>query len=520
MFKTPRQSTSALAFSLICIILICAAFPAFAQEPAAEEPAAAPESDAEESEAEESEAEKFTLEELVELAISNDALVAEFKAKRAKAKWDQYKAEHITWMPSIRSTTLLSVVPDNANPDAFDRNIDQFADFNFGPFVRQDLDIVVPIYTFGKSSTAEKLAELGVENVGLEFENARLDSIFQTRRAYWSLRLSLAFQEMLDDGARIIGDQLDSMQEKRDFGGVDFDIKDFRKLEIFDAEVQSRIVDNQKLATLARAGLHFLADIPEDTRIGVEPLDGVDTPPQLQPREYYVERALGHRPELNQLDKAVQARQFQADLAVADWYPDLFAALRFGFSWSTGDTAFQRICAAPSLDAATECDFPEDRVQIDDEYLFAEPYGDPLHSLSLQIGVGLRWNLDPFQIYGDVQKAEAAVQVVRAQRRRAHEAVEFEIKKLYQDAADALKKIEINDRRLKAAERWRDQFGLSTQTAGADLADAVEPLKAFYEARAKYLQSIYDYRIARAELARAVGARDLEQDGSVAADVE
>src|SRR5699024_2775769 len=120
---------------------------------------------------------------LLEMAVANDALVQEFRAKRAIAKWDQYKAEHITWMPSIRSTTLLSVVPDNANPDAFERSVSEFADFNFGPFIRQDLDIVVPLYTFGKSSTAENLAELGIENTELEFEGARLDSIFETRRA-------------------------------------------------------------------------------------------------------------------------------------------------------------------------------------------------------------------------------------------------------------------------------------------------------------------------------------------------
>src|SRR5690606_13653673 len=145
-------------------------------------------------------------------------------------------------------------------------------------------------------------------------------------------------------------------------------------------------------------------------------------------------RALGNRPQLKQLEKAAQARAYQADLATSAWYPDIFAALRFGFSWSTVDTGFQQICTAPSLDAATGCEFPRDEARLDGEPLFARPYGDPLNSLSLQIGVGLRWQIEPFQLYAKSKKADAQVDVIHAQRERAQKAVEFEIRTLYQTA--------------------------------------------------------------------------------------
>lgn len=487
------------------------------EQPEADAPAQADEPSQADADApaEQPTARAFTLEQLTELALQNKALINEFHAKRAAAKWDLYRAEHITWMPSIQASTLLSVTPDNATPDAFDQNVNQYLDLDVGPFVRQDLTITVPIYTFGKTTAAANLAQLGIDNTGLELENARLDSVVQLQRAYWGVRLSLAFQEMLQEGAELISEQLEKMQEKRDFGETDFDIKDFRKLQIFDAEIKSRIVDNQKLGILARAGLHFLTDIPQPTPIALDPLQELDSPPQLQEADYYIARALGHRPQLKQLEKAAQARAYQANLATADWYPDIFAALRFGFSWSTVDTGFQEICTAPSLDAATGCEFPRDQAMLDGQPLFARPYGDPLHSLSLQVAIGLRWNIDPFQLYAKSKKADAQVEVLDAQRARAQKAVAFEIRTLYQSAADGLEKLAINQERLKAAERWRNQFGLSSQSAGADIKDAVEPLQAYFEARAKYLQTIYDYQIARAELARAVGARQLAHDGSV-----
>src|SRR5690554_716062 len=332
---------------------------------------AAPADTSEESdEVEKTEKTAYSLEKLVGLALQNKALINEFHAKKAAAKWDLYRAEHITWMPSIQATTLLSVTPDNASPDAFDRNIDQYLDLDVGPFVRQDLSITVPVYTFGKTRAAAALAKLQITNTDLELENARLESVVQTQRAYWGARLSLAYQEMLEEGAELIDEQLEIMQEKRDFGEVDFDIKDLRKLQIFNAEIKSRLVDNNKLGVLARAGLHFLTDIPQPTEIQLEPLRDLNAPPKLQPSEYYIARALGHRPQLTQLDAAAEARRQQAELATSEWYPDIFAALRFGFSWSTVDTAFQEVCTAPSLDAATGCEFPRDQARIDGEPLF------------------------------------------------------------------------------------------------------------------------------------------------------
>jgi outer membrane protein TolC len=459
----------------------------------------------------------FSLSELTASAANNEDLVAEFKAKRAKAEWDQYRADH-AWSPKITSTTALSVVPDNADPDELNENFDEIADLDIGPYIREDLDVVIPLYTFGRVSIAKELAELGVDNSKLELANARLDAIYQTKRAYWSLRLSRAFSEMLNEGEELISEQLEEMQDARDFGDADFDIEDFRKLEIFSAEIDERIVDNAKLATVASAGLHFLADISDEVAIEVPELTDLDSPPQLRSQNYYLGVAMEQRPEVLQLEKAVRARELEGELAQAEWYPNFFAALGVGWSWSTKETAFQQICAAPSKEDATGCDFPEDEFSVDGQQLYAEPYGDPLNRFSVQIGVGLRWQLDPLQQYANVQKKDAQLSVMQAQRRRARQAIRLEVKKLYQDAADALEKIAINKRRMTAARRWRDQLGLSHQTAGADIADAVQPLKAYFEARAKYLQAVYDYFVARGALARGIGAQGLGDDGAISSD--
>jgi outer membrane protein TolC len=48
------------------------------------------------------------------------------------------------------------------------------------------------------------------------------------------------------------------------------------------------------------------------------------------------------------------------------------------------------------------------------------------------------------------------------------------------------------------------------QSGGADMKDAVDPLKAYYEARALHLEARYNYLVSRAELAKAIGVPSLD----------
>ncbi|MFW5967144.1 MAG: TolC family protein [Persicimonas sp.] len=446
--------------------------------------------------------ERFDLEELTKRTLANEALLREMESREAAASWDEFRADH-AWTPKLSSRTLAAPVPANAEPDRFGENLDEVANLEIGPYVRQDFDLALPLYTFGRIKTAQNLADLGVDRAEIENEIAQLEVLYEIKRAYYGLRLATTFDEMLAEGEEILEDQLADMQEARDFGEADFDTEDFRKLEIFDAEVDSLAVENERAATMADSGIRFLADLGEETDVKVPELEEAEDTPELRDRDRYLAYALEHRPEARQLDLAVEARRLEHDLEKSKWYPEVFLGLSLGLGWSTEETALQEVCRID--DSSGEC--------VDDEGLFARPYADPLNRLSVQAGVGLRWNIDPFQRYGQVEKKEAQTEMITAQRSRAHGAIDLEVTRLYEDAADKREQLDIKRRKLKAAERWRDQFGLSEQTAGADVKDAVDPLKAYYEARAEYLEAIYNYMVARAALAQGVGATEIDESG-------
>lgn len=443
-------------------------------------------------------AETLTLESAVERAVSNPALVKEFEARSMKARAQQYRADY-AWTPKVQTSFILAPVPGEAELDQFSSNIDQFLDFNFGPYLRNDTRVLMPVYTFGKLSTAQELAELGVDVAALQKEEALRDMEFQVKRAYRSYQLAQAFQALLDEGAELIKPKLAEMEEARDFGEGDFSTEDLRKLQIFDAEFDARGLDNQKLYSISSAGLVYL------TRLEGEPLVAAlptESPSEVLTLKEAEELAFSNRPDLKMLARGVAARELLRQKAVNDFYPNIFVAARFGFGVSTENLALQEVCRRPT--PSSEC--------VDTADLFAKPYSNPLSFLTVDIALGLEWTFDFVQLDGKLDEADADLADIQAKQERAIGAIRLEVQKLWTDLASAREKVLVQDRRLEAARRWRDQFGLSVQTAGADISKGIDPLKAYFEAQVAWYQAHYEYLIAEAALAKGLGVSELPNE--------
>jgi outer membrane protein TolC len=443
----------------------------------------------------------YQLEELTRLALQNASVIEEHRARLKRAQWQAYRANN-AWVPRVDATTLLAPVPANADPSRFDENLDDLLSLNIGPYLRQSVRVVMPIYTFGRIATAQELAEIGVDVAKVQAEQAILEHFFLLKQAYYGLQLSQAFQEILDEGGKLIGDQLEEMEDARDFGDATFDVADLRRLQIFNAEFEGRELDNARLSEIAAEGIRYLAGI--EGTVATPALNVRRTPEPLEGLEHYMGIAMETRPEIVQINRAVEARQLQRKLQRRNYYPNIFLAGDFTFGWSTEDPALQPICRRPEPDAAC--------VPVDN--LFARPYTNPFSQLSVGIALGMSWQFDYVGQRGQLGEVDAQLDEIVAQRERAIGALRLDILRLYREADHARQKIAIAERRYDAARRWRNQVGLRLEIADGNLKDALDPLRAYYEARIAFLEAHHNYLVARAALARAIGLRDLADAGA------
>lgn len=441
---------------------------------------------------------KVALGELLSAALKHADAIKAASANQRYADWQQYRAER-AWLPKLQANTLLAPVPANTDPNRVSENLDEIFSLNIGPFIRQTARLLMPVYTFGRLSAAKDLAQLGVENAALGMKKQQVELAYQVQRAYYSAQLAAAFQTMIDDGEKLLGDKLKEMEDARDFGDADFKIKDYRKLQIFETEFEARALDNKKLMIMSLAGIEYLTGRSvEAAQIAELGTDGAL--PKLEPFEFYRKVATKERPEVQQLERAVKARQAQLELAKSEFYPNIFVAADLTYGRSTESIAKQPVCRIP--DGSTECIYTDD--------LFARPYANPYNQFSVGVALGLNWSFDYWQLYGEYKEAEARKEQTLAQRRQALGAIDLELQKLYMEASQALEKVAIQERRLDAARRWRDQLGLGAQQGG-DVSEALDPVKAYYEAKLLHLQAIYNYHMARAELAQGIGVTSLSR---------
>lgn len=471
--------------------------PAESAEEAAEAEEAAPAADEVQPEEEASAAPVYSLEDLLNLASKNAAVIEEHRAKIERAEWQEYRA-HRAWTPKIEATTLLAPVPADADPSRFDNNLDEILNFNIGPFIRQSVRVVMPVYTFGRIATAKELAALGLDVAKVQAEQARQDHFFQLKQAYYGYQLSQAFAEMLKEGDKLVKENLERMEDEFDFGEATFDTADLRRLQIFNAELDGRILDNARLGDLTEAAIQYLAGVKGDLR--VPEIEEDAELPGLATLERYWELAMEHRPEIVQLNRAVKARELAVKLEKRNYLPNIFLAADFGVGWSTEDVAMQRVCRM----IGDTC--------VNDETLFTRPYSNPFHSLTFGVALGASWQLDIFGTYGKVQETHAQYDETLAQRERALGALRLEITKKHREAMDNLRKIEIQSRALSAARSWRNQFGARLHVGrGTNMKDAIDPLRAYYEARVSYLEARHNYLVSRAALARAIGLHSIDE---------
>lgn len=453
----------------------------------------------EDSENSETRGREYELDEVLELARNYAPLRTERQAREERAEWQQYRADR-AWWPSVHAQSLLAPVPAEADPSRIDENIDEILSFNLGPYFRQTVRVVMPIYTFGRISAARELAEVGVDVTQMQTDQAIQDHLLRTRQAYYGRQLARAFGELLAEGNELIKDTLEEMEEDRAFGDADFNTQDLRRLQIFNAELDTMLLDNRRLRDLTESALRYLTDVDEPMEVPALRPGDADLP--IADLATYQALALEHRPEIRQLEQAVRARGLQEDLARRDFYPNLFVAFDFGFGWSTEEPAFQRVCRR--VDPDGPC--------INSETLYTRPYSNPFDTLTFGVAVGLQWRFDFPQQYGRLQEARAMRTETESQQERALGALRLEIEQAWRTAYDARERIEIEERRYDAARRWRNQYGLQLEIGrdGQSMRDALDPLRAFYEARVAYLETAYAYLVARAELARAVGLERLE----------
>jgi outer membrane protein TolC len=347
-------------------------------------------------------------------------------------------------------------------------------------FTRTEVRLIQPVWDFGKISAGIAAARAGVDVSREREAGARADLDLNIRRAYYGLKLARELIATLEEGSGYVDDGQKKIEGDLAKGTGTATVTDKLRLRTIRAEVDARVLEAKRGETLARDGLRALLgpDAPADVDVDDEPLEALDV--KTRPGTYYEDQARFNRPEVRMLDYAVRAKHALADLERRKEYPDLI------------------LVGTATLAYAGGVDNPQNA--------FLSHY---FNSSSAGIGAALRMQLDLGPRLARAARTRAEATQIEYQRADALGGILFEVRKAYGELTEAQARTEAVHKGEKAGKAWISAVAQNFTVGLAEARDLSDALLAFFQMRARYLQSVFDLNIAASALARATGSPGL-----------
>jgi outer membrane protein TolC len=436
-------------------------------------------------------AKPYKLDELLDLARKGNPGLAANAQATASVEAQLLEARR-SWMPTGELNSLLAQAPrircydasgnrnedDCVKTDAVGYDTSGFlnAITPRGVYTRTEIKVVQPLYTFGKISAGVAAAESGVKASQNRQSGQVADLELSVRRAYWGAKLAREILATLDEGNGYLDQAQKKIDQELADGSGEASVTDRLRLRTMRAEIDARVLEAKRMASLAHGGLRALIgpEAPADLDVDEEPIAALNVPTRRL--DEYAEAARNSRPEVKALHHLVASKQAMADFETRRQYPDIVLIGTAAYAY------------------ASSVDTPHNS--------FAS---NPFHTMGAGLAAGFRMPLDLGVKSARATKLRAEAEEAAQRQREALGGIAFEVEKAHTELREAEDRMKIVKTGEKAGRQWIAAVAQNLAVGLSEAKDFSDALLAFFQARIRYLQSVYDYDIAVAALTRATG---------------
>ena len=416
-------------------------------------------------------AEPWTLEQSLERALesSPDVHAALADEQIAISQLGRAKTGRL---PRATFTGLLGAIT-GAEGNAVDGRT---KDDDFGPYSAGKLEIVQPLYTFGRLRNEIRAAMKGVASKEAATEKARQAVIFAIKELYANLLLSRQLKKLLDETFDNFTNAMDQVEERLEADEGNVTEQDLLRLRIGRSSVAKERYTLERAIAVTRAALKRQLGLPDDASFEVAETRLTPVTLNLQPLGNYLEQMGLKRPELIQLEAGLAARQARLEAARGAYYPSIFLAGGFEYS------------VAPNRD-------DQDSPFANDFNFFRGP----------GIALGLRWQLDFWSTQAKVAERAAELNKVQTQKVSATSGIALDIRRRYLEVEEFRNKVKSAQQARKAARALLVTTLTNFRLGVGEAKEVFESLGLYTRIVSDYYKTIRDFNIAAAKLTQATG---------------
>lgn len=342
----------------------------------------------------------------------------------------------------------------------------------YGVLARVNINIIQPLFTFGKLSTARALGNVGITLAQAQADASRSDLAVNMVRAYFGIKAARAALDTVKDGQEQVVKWIAQIDKELDAGKSTYTEIDLMRMKVAESQIQLGVVDLERTLASALAALRFLA---QDPSADVDDSELAVWDPEEHELGFYVESALGGRPEMRTLTASGEGARLYRKLRIAEFFPDIGILVNFGYG------------------VATSVQDPSNAFMNRFNYLGAG------------IGLGMRMNLDFGPKVARFQKSLADLRQYEEKRREALGGGALEIERAYNDLIEARRRLEAAETAEKRARGWLQGIKQAIDVGTAESRDMIDALRAYYDQHLTVLRSVNDVNVQTATLRRLSG---------------
>lgn len=418
------------------------------------------------------------LDELIRMALEKSPEIKQAEQDVLAAKSDLAQAKAGQWA-QLDSNLILGPIPNAKEPYVVVNPATNIGylhndESGIGIFTKIEINIVQPLYTFGKISNRQDAAAHGVAAQKAGKEKRRGDVMLNVKELYFGLIAANQGKGAAEDADAFMADAQDRIKRLLAVGSKNVEQSDLYRLDSYRAQIEQFKYKADSGAKMAYLALKTVVGPPNGPDFALDakelPRESVSLPSQ----EEYVRKALAQRPELEQIKKGIDAQKSMVEANRADLYPSLFLA------------AIGSFAVAPGRD-----------------HLSGFYIRDDFNHADAGVVLGAQWHFDLGIGKGKISKAMAEHQKLVHTREYAEQNIPLEVAKYYQDALDARIAFQSYEKSAIASRKWVvasfSNFDMGVGTAR----DMFEAIDHYGKNQGEYLLALYNYHLSLARLSHA-----------------
>ena len=391
--------------------------------------------------------------------------LAQLQAKLDQADWGMF--------PSFRFEGAATLTP-KVTGDA----LGSVSDWGtIGIYARAKLEMVQPLWTFGKITSLQRAAESGVDVGRAAVEVARWELRVRAAEAWMGRLLGAELDAILVDGKAWIDKAERRMERLRAEDSPEYDQLEHLRLKTRAAEFYQLQAENLLLMTQATQGLRLLLERPQGSDVALADKDLVPYDFTILSGDAYVAVQDKNDPVTQVARKNAAAQDALADAKAAESWPDIFFA---------GQVT---LADAPLIEEQGS--------------VFAK---DPYHARTVGGVLGLRWKLDVPQRIFQTDEARAKARRAAAEAEVQQQLQEFKVRQLAQELANKRELLRVFQESQKSAQGWLTATWDTYDAGFGSFRDVMDALVQFYEKKFGYLKLVFEHNLVTWRLSQAIGA--------------